>query len=120
MYVDLVSLYYVNLYITHIETTDAPSLSSLYKVGRDANGNKARVCIVAEYCCLLPRWYRKKCDMETHLCMAHGIDIVLPQGMRIEEEGTPTACFNSDEHHRSLTPFMDPKIKYHRNRQSYI
>ena len=58
--------------------------------------------------------------METHLHRAHGIDIVLPRGMRIEEEGTPGACFNSYELQRSLKRFMDPEIKYHRNHQSYI
>ena len=43
--------------------------------------------------------------------------------MRIEEEeeeGTPGACFNSYERHRSLRRFMESKIKYHRNQQSYI
>ena len=86
---DLVSLQYVNLYVnlkyvTHTKTTDAPSLDSLYKVGRDANGNKACVCIYTEYCRLSPRWYCKKSDMESHLHKEHGIDIVLPRGMRIE------------------------------------
>ena len=95
-YVDLVSLQYVNLkYVTHTEGTDAPHPDSLYKVGRDANGNKARVCIYTEYYRLSPRWYRKKSDMESHLRREHGIDIVLPRGMRIEEEGIPGACFNS-------------------------
>ena len=111
-------------YLTHTETTDVPSLDSLYKGGRDAHGNKARARIVAEYCRLSPRWYRKKCDIETHLHRAHGIDIVLPQGMRIaeeeEEEDTMGACFNNYECQRSLKRLMDPEIKYHRNQQSYI
>ena len=77
----LVSLYYVNLYVTHTETTDDPSHSLLVKVGRDANGNKARAFIVAEYYHLSARWYRKKYYMETHLRRAHEIDIVQPQGM---------------------------------------
>ena len=126
---DLVSLQYVNLYanlyvnlkyVTHTEGTDAPRPDSLYKVGRDANGNKARACIYTEYCRLSPRWYRKKSDMESHLRREHGIDIVLPRGMRIEEEGIPGACFNSYERQRSLRRFMDPEIKYNRNRQTYI
>ena len=127
---DLVSLQYVNLYanlyvnlkyVTHTEGTDAPRPDSLYKVGRDANGNKARACIYTEYCRLSPRWYRKKSDMESHLRREHGIDIVLPRGMRIEEEeGIPGVCFNNYERQRSLRRFMDPEIKYNRNRQTYI
>ena len=66
-------------YVTHTETTDAPSPDSLYKVGRDASGNKARACIYIEYCHLSPRWYCKKCDMESHLRKEHGIDIVQPR-----------------------------------------
>ena len=52
----LFNLYVTNgmAYLTHRETTDAPSLDSLYKVGRDAHGNKARACIMTEYCRLLP------------------------------------------------------------------
>ena len=41
--------------------------------------------------------------------------------MRIEEvEGILGACFNSYEHQRSLRRFMDPKITYNGNRQTYI
>ena len=59
--------------------------------------------------------------MESHLRREHAIDVVLPRGMRIEEEeGIPGACFNSYERQRSLKRFMDPEIKYYRNRQKYI
>ena len=94
----------------------------MYRVGRDAQGKKARACIVvAESCRLSPRCYCKNFDIETHLCKTQGIDIVVPRGMRIEEEeGTPGVWFNNYERQRSLKRFMDPEIKYHRNRQSYI
>ena len=51
-------------YVTHTETRDAPSPDSWYKVGRDANGNKARVIIYSQYCRLSPRLYRRKCEIE--------------------------------------------------------
>ena len=57
--------------------------------------------------------------METHLRKTHDIDIVLPRGMGMEEEGTSRACFNNYECQRSLKRFMDPEFKYHINQQSY-
>mgnify|MGYP007076045035 CR=1 FL=1 len=46
---------------------------------------------------------------------------MLPRGMRIkEEEGIFGVCFNNSKCQRLLKRFKDPKIKYHRNRQSYI
>ena len=93
----------------------------MYRVGRDACGNKAHACILAECCHKSPKWYCKKCDIEAHLRKRHDIDIVLPRGMRIkEEEGIFGVCFNNSKCQRLLKRFKDPKIKYHRNRQSYI
>ena len=106
----LFNLYVTNgmAYLTHRETTDAPSLDSLYKVGRDAHGNKACASIVVEYCCLSPRWYRKKWDMETQLRRVHGIDIVLPRGIWIERRvlrGNASIAMSTRDHSKdSWTP----------------
>ena len=80
----------------------------------------SHISYIIESCKHEQRWYWKKYGMEAHLWKTHCIDIVLPRGMRMEEEGTPGACFNNYERQRSLKHFTDPKIKYKRNKQSHI
>ena len=58
---------------------------------------------------------------------AHDISVVLPRGLRIEDEeqDTPkktsgTTFFSKYERRRSLKQFMDPEVKYTQNHQSHM
>ena len=91
---------------------------SLFKAGRDSTGIKCRTCIVGDSCRKEVRWFRKKGDMEAHLQKAHGIRVVLPRGLKIEEEeqstsmrSTATSFFSHYERQRSIKRFLDPELK---------
>ena len=65
--------------------------------------------------------------MEAHLQKAHGIRVVLPRGLNIEEEeqstsmrSTATSFFSHYERQRSIKRFLDPELKYNRSRQSHM
>ena len=65
--------------------------------------------------------------MEAHLQKAHGIRVVLPRGLKIEEEeqstsmrSTTTSFFSHYERQWSIKRFLDPELKYNRSRQSHM
>ena len=75
--------------------TDFQLPNSFYRCVRDSQGNKCWSCIVLDSCRREQRWYRKKAYMEAHLQKIHDINVVLPRGLRIEEEqGTLGTFFN--------------------------
>ena len=100
---------------------------SLFKCGRDSTGIKCRTCIVGDSCRKEGRWFRKKADMEAHLQKAHGIHVILPRGLKIDEEeistsmrSTATSFFSEYERQRSINRFLDPELKYNRSRRSHM
>ena len=100
---------------------------SLFKCGRDSTGIKCRTCIVGDSCRKEVRWFRKKAEMEAHLKKAHNIRVILPRGLKIEEEekstsmkSTTTSFFSNYERQRTIRRFLDPELKYNRSRQLYM
>ena len=100
---------------------------SLFKCGRDSTGIKCRTCIIGDSCRKEVRWFCKKVDMEAHLQKAHGIRVILPRGLKREEEeqsiymrSTTTSFFSHYERHRSIKRFLDPELKYNKSRQSHM
>ena len=100
---------------------------SLFKCGRVSTSIKCRRCIVGDSCRQEVRWFRKKSEIEAHLQKAHGIHVILPRGLKIEEEeqstsmkSTTTSFFSNYERQRSIRHFLDPELKYNRSRQSYM
>ena len=66
-------------------------------------------------------------DMEARLQKIHDIDVVHRRGLKIEEEEQSTSgqdsgvtFLNNYERQRSVKPFLDPKVKYHRFISSII
>ena len=100
---------------------------SLFKYGRDSTGIKCRRCIVRYSCRQEVQWFHKKSEMEANLEKAHAIHVILPRGLKIEEEeqstsglSTSTSFFNDYERQRWIQRFMNPELKYMRSRQSYM
>ena len=91
---------------------------SFFKCGRDSTSIKCRTCIVGDSCGKEVRWFRKKAEMEDHLQKAHDIRVILPRGLKIEEEYH--SFFTNYKRQWSIRRFLDPKLKYDRSRQSYM
>ena len=97
------------------------------KCGRDSTSIICRTCIVEDSCRKEVRWFRKQTKMEAHLQKAHEIHVILPRGLKIEEEekstsmkSTITSFFSNYERVRSIMSFFNAELKYSRSLVSHI
>ena len=81
---------------------------------------------MTEPCRQQSRWFHKKKDLEAHLRKVHDIHVMLPRGLKIDEEEHPTrnddgpSFFSNYERERSIKRFFDADLKYNRSRQSFL
>ena len=68
-----------------------PTPMFLFKCGRDSTGIKYHRCLVVDSCRQEEQWFHKKSEMEANLEKAHAIHVILPRGLKIEEEEQSTS-----------------------------
>ena len=103
-------------------------LVSLFKCGRDSTGIKWCTCIIGDSCRKEVQWFRKKAELEAHLHKAHNIRVILPWGLKIEEEeqstsvkSTTTSFFSNYERQWPIMRFFYLELfKYNKSCQSYM